>query len=97
MSAKLSKTTCSKNNDTEGFYLVCEWGESLYKAEFGDKRELITTKQGTLELLSSAELNSFDKALNLSLQSGKTLDKPIKVIFETNFINVRIACVSCSL
>ncbi|MFC3867551.1 hypothetical protein [Helicobacter equorum] len=49
MSAKLSKTTCSKNNDTEGFYLVCEWGESLYKAEFGNKINALSQYQGTLE------------------------------------------------
>lgn len=47
-----------------------------------DKSELITDKQGTLGLLSNAELSPFDKALNLSLQSGKTLDKPLKPIFE---------------
>ncbi|WP_394967456.1 site-specific DNA-methyltransferase [uncultured Helicobacter sp.] len=47
-----------------------------------DKSELITDKQGTLGLLSNAELRPFDKALNLSLQSGKTLDKPLKPIFE---------------
>ena len=48
-----------------------------------DKPELITTKQGTLELLSNANLSPFDKALNLALQSGKTLDKPLKAIFES--------------
>lgn len=47
-----------------------------------DKPELITDKQGILELLSNAELSPFDKALNLALQSGKTLDKPLRVIFE---------------
>lgn len=47
-----------------------------------DKSELITDKQGTLGLLSNAELSPFDKALNLSLQSGKTLDKLLKPIFE---------------
>ena len=47
-----------------------------------DKPELISTEQGTLELLSNANLSPFDKALNLSLQSGKTLDKPLKPIFE---------------
>lgn len=47
-----------------------------------DKSELITDKQGTLGLLSNAELSPFDKALHLSLQSGKTLDKPLKPIFE---------------
>ena len=47
-----------------------------------DKPELITTKQGTLKLLSNANLSPFDKALNLALQSGKTLDKPLKTIFE---------------
>lgn len=47
-----------------------------------DKRELITDKQSTLGLLSNAELSPFDKALHLSLQSGKTLDKPLKPIFE---------------
>ena len=47
-----------------------------------DKPELISTEKGTLELLSNAELSSFDKALNLALQSGKTLDKPLKPIFE---------------
>ena len=47
-----------------------------------DKPELITTKKGTLELLSNANLSPFDKALNLALQSGKTLDKPLKTIFE---------------
>ncbi len=47
-----------------------------------DKSELITDKQGTLGLLSNAELSPFDKALNLALQSGKTLDKPLKTIFE---------------
>lgn len=48
-----------------------------------DKPELITTKQGTLKLLSNANLSPFDKALNLALQSGKTLDKPLKAIFES--------------
>lgn len=47
-----------------------------------DKPELISTEQGTLELLSNANLSPFDKALNLALQSGKTLDKPLKTIFE---------------
>lgn len=47
-----------------------------------DKPELITTEQDTLELLSNAELSPFDKALHLALQSGKTLDKPLKPIFE---------------
>ena len=47
-----------------------------------DKPELISTKKGTLELLSNANLSPFDKALNLSLQSGKTLDKPLKTIFK---------------
>ncbi|MCL9819183.1 site-specific DNA-methyltransferase [Helicobacter colisuis] len=56
-----------------------------------DKSELITDKQGTLGLLSNAELSPFDKALNLSLQSGKTLDKPLKPIFE----NKLYACEDC--
>ena len=47
-----------------------------------DKPELISTEQGALELLSNANLSPFDKALNLALQSGKTLDKPLKTIFE---------------
>lgn len=47
-----------------------------------DKPELISTKKGTLKLLSNANLSPFDKALNLALQSGKTLDKPLKAIFE---------------
>lgn len=47
-----------------------------------DKPELISTEQGTLKLLSNANLSPFDKALNLALQSGKTLDKPLKTIFE---------------
>ena len=47
-----------------------------------DKPELISTKKGTLELLSNTDLSPFDKALNLALQSGKTLDKPLKTIFE---------------
>lgn len=47
-----------------------------------DKPELISTEKGTLELLSNANLSPFDKALNLALQSGKTLDKPLKTIFE---------------
>ena len=56
-----------------------------------DKPELITTKQGTLKLLSNANLSPFDKALNLALQSGKTLDKPLKPIFE----NKLYACEDC--
>lgn len=47
-----------------------------------DKPELISTKEGTLELPSNANLSPFDKALNLALQSGKTLDKLLKTIFE---------------
>lgn len=47
-----------------------------------NKPELISTEQGTLELLSNTDLSPFDKALNLALQSGKTLDKPLKTIFE---------------
>lgn len=47
-----------------------------------DKPELITDKQGALELSNNSELSPFDKALNLVLQSGKTLDRPLKTIFE---------------
>ncbi len=47
-----------------------------------DKPELITDKQGALELSNNSELSPFDKALNLALQSGKTLDRPLKTIFE---------------
>ena len=56
-----------------------------------DKPELISTKEGALELLSNADLSPFDKALNLALQSGKTLDKPLKPIFE----NKLYACEDC--
>lgn len=47
-----------------------------------DKPELTTDKQGALELSNNSELSPFDKALNLALQSGKTLDRPLKTIFE---------------
>ncbi|MCX2683445.1 site-specific DNA-methyltransferase [Campylobacter sp. MIT 21-1685] len=47
-----------------------------------DKPELITTEKGTLKLLSNKDLSPLDKAINLALQSGKTLDKPLKTIFE---------------
>lgn len=59
-----------------------DFNASFAVSSLSDKPELITTKKGTLELLSNANLSPFDKALNLALQSGKTLDKPLKTIFE---------------
>ena len=46
-----------------------------------DKPELITDEKGTLKLLDST-ISPRDKALNLALQSGKPLDKPLESIFE---------------
>ena len=46
-----------------------------------DKPELITNEKGTLKLLDST-ISPRDKALNLALQSGKPLDKPLESIFE---------------
>ena len=59
-----------------------DFNASFAVLSLSDKPELISTKKGTLELLSNANLSPFDKALNLALQSGKTLDKPLKTIFE---------------
>ena len=59
-----------------------DFNASFAVLSLSDKPELITTKKGTLKLLSNANLSPFDKALNLALQSGKTLDKPLKTIFE---------------
>ena len=55
-----------------------------------DKRELITDKEGTLTL-PSHKIEPRDIALNLALQSGKTLDKELKTIFE----NKLYACEDC--
>lgn len=55
-----------------------------------DKPELITDEKGALKLLDST-ISPRDKALNLALQSGKTLDKPLKPIFE----NKLYACEDC--
>lgn len=38
-----------KHSDTKGFYLVCEWGEALCKAEFGDKINALCQYQDTLK------------------------------------------------
>lgn len=46
-----------------------------------DKPELITNEKGALKLLDST-ISPRDKALNLALQSGKPLDKPLESIFE---------------
>ena len=46
-----------------------------------DKPELITDEKGALKLLDST-ISPRDKALNLALQSGKPLDKPLESIFE---------------
>lgn len=59
-----------------------DFNASFAVLSLSDKPELITTKKGTLKLLSNANISPFDKALNLALQSGKTLDKPLKTIFE---------------
>ena len=59
-----------------------DFNASFAVLSLSDKPELISTKKGTLELLSNENLSPFDKALNLALQSGKTLDKPLKTIFE---------------
>ncbi|ETD26603.1 hypothetical protein HMPREF2087_00988 [Helicobacter canis NCTC 12740] len=55
-----------------------------------DKPELITDEEGTLKLLDST-ISPRDKALNLALQSGKPLDKPLESIFE----NKLYACEDC--
>ena len=65
-----------------GLRRIKDFNASFAVLSLSDKPELITTKKGTLELLSNANLSPFDKALNLALQSGKTLDKPLKTIFE---------------
>lgn len=38
-----------KHSDTKGFYLVCERGEALCKAEFGDKINALCQYQDTLK------------------------------------------------
>ncbi|WP_300743557.1 DNA methyltransferase, partial [uncultured Helicobacter sp.] len=43
----------------------------------------IINKEGHLHLKMSNSLTPFDKARNLALQSGKTLDKPLKAIIES--------------
>lgn len=70
---RASSKIASKNKDFKASFAVLS---------LSDKPELITSKKDALKLLSNANLSSFDKALNLALQSGKTLDKPLKTIFE---------------
>ncbi|WP_394980763.1 site-specific DNA-methyltransferase [uncultured Helicobacter sp.] len=70
---RASSKIASKNKDFKASFAVLS---------LSDKPELITSKKDALKLLSNANLSSFDKALNLALQSGKTLDKPLKPIFE---------------
>ena len=47
--------------------------------------------------ISNANLSPFDKALNLALQSGKTLDKPLKTIFENKLYQCedRLYLIAC--
>lgn len=59
----------------ESVYLTQDWNAKL----FLKKLYFDTSKQNKN---FNTNLSPFDKALNLALQSGKTLDKPLKAIFE---------------
>lgn len=47
-----------------------------------EKPELINNKNGLLNLSDSQNLSPYEKALNLALQDGKTLDQELKIILE---------------
>lgn len=55
-------------------------GFKVYKLE--DKTKLIANEQECLNLVYQNTLTPLDKARNLALQSGKTLDKDLKIVFE---------------
>ncbi|MBF7043353.1 site-specific DNA-methyltransferase [Campylobacter volucris] len=47
-----------------------------------EKPELINNENGLLNLSDSQNLSPYEKALNLALQDGKTLDQELKIILE---------------
>ena len=63
-----------------GLEFVANLGFNAYTLV--SKPKLIANEKGTLKLMTNANLSAFDKALNLALQSGKTLDKPLETIIK---------------
>lgn len=70
-------------------------GFKLYSLE--SKSKLISDEKGALRLMTNANLSANDKALNLALQSGKTLDKPIEIVVENKLYKCEDSyfCVEC--
>ncbi|WP_373451524.1 site-specific DNA-methyltransferase [Campylobacter bilis] len=52
-----------------------------------EKAKLASDKTGTLTLINHTNLNPYEKALNLALQDGKTLDKELKMILKDKLYN----------
>ena len=86
VSAKIA-TKLTKENIDLGF--------KLYRLE--SKPKLMSNEKGALRLMTNADLSALDKALNLALQSGKTLDKPLKVVIENKLYKCEDSyfCVEC--
>ena len=86
VSAKIA-TKLTKENIDLGF--------KLYRLE--SKPKLMSNEKGALRLMTNADLSALDKALNLALQSGKTLDKPLNVVIENKLYKCEDSyfCVEC--
>lgn len=86
VSAKIA-TKLTKENIDLGF--------KLYRLE--SKPKLMSNEKGAFRLMTNADLSALDKALNLALQSGKTLDKPLKVVIENKLYKCEDSyfCVEC--
>ena len=85
-SAKIA-TKLTKENMDLGF--------KLYSLE--SKSKLISDEKGALRLMTNINLSAKDKAHNLALQSGKTLDKHIEVVIENKLYKCEDSyfCVEC--
>lgn len=86
VSAKIA-TKLTKENIDLGF--------KLYRLE--SKPKLMSNEKGALRLMTNADLSALDKTLNLALQSGKTLDKPLKAVIENKLYKCEDSyfCVEC--
>ncbi|AWI35114.1 restriction endonuclease [Helicobacter apodemus] len=61
------------------------------------KPKLISDKKGTLALTTNTNLSALDKAINLALSAGKTLNKPLESIIENKLYKCEDSyfCIEC--
>ncbi len=69
-------------------------GFKVYTLE--DKAQIINDKEG-ITLFNRSDLTPFDKALNLALQCGKTLNQPLEIIIKDKLYKCEDAyfCIMC--